>query len=534
MVSGTAASSTAAGDAVNSAGAYVGSLLARVARHAATQPTSPAVRDDRGRAFSYPGLWEAAGEIADLFRACGAERGQVALMVLPNRAEYQAVFVGALRAGLVPATVPTTTSRRALTQMMDRVGARVVITNATPPASESLRTVRDAAASSRWLCDVVSVSDAGQVVAHGTHPGSVAQPADSALAHVMFTSSTTGEPKAVMHTEATLEALNAGFAERFELDASTSIFMPSPLGHSVGGIHGIRLALYLGAELVLQDTWDPRGALALVEETGAEFTAAATPFLRDLVDADAPSTGPKLASLRTFLCGGAQVPPRLLARCRTEFPNTFVTVLWGMTEGGVTTCVPGDGPERLEETAGRGLPGLELRILGPDGEVLPAGTEGELAMRGPGVFVGYLAQDDLYRQLMTPDGFFRTGDLAVLDDHGYVRITGRAKDLIIRGAVNISPVPTENVLAAHPEITDVAVVGAPDDRLGERICAVVTSRRELSLDEILAWCADQGLDKRQWPERLVNVPTFPRTAAGKIRKAQLRTELFQDYPQEPA
>lgn len=525
MVATSTAPTGSAGSRASGSGVARAALLGRVERHVAARPDAPAVRDDTGQALTYEALWSAAGEAAELFRSCGAERGQTVLMVLPNRAAYLAVFVGALRAGLVPATVPTTTSTGVLQHMLERVGARLVVADAA--ARPGLEAVREAASGSRWQCDVVSLDASGGLVPHGTQPGSVPVARASALAHVMFTSSTTGAPKAVMHTEATLAALNEGFAERFALDTTTPIFMPSPLGHSVGGIHGVRLALYLGCELVLQDAWSPRRALALVEETRAAFTAAATPFLRDLVEAEPPGPGPKLGSLKAFLCGGAQVPPRLLARCRDEFPHTFVTVLWGMTEGGVTTCVPGDGPERVEHTAGCGLPGLELRILSPAGQALPVGTEGELAMRGPGVFVGYFGQDDLYAQLTTPDGFFRTGDLASLDDHGYVRITGRAKDIIIRGAVNISPVPTENVLAAHPDIIDVAVVGAPDERLGERICAVVTARRELTLDDVVAWCSDQALDKRQWPERLISVADFPRTAAGKIRKVQLRTELFE-------
>ncbi|MDE0498363.1 MAG: AMP-binding protein [Acidimicrobiaceae bacterium] len=149
----------------------------------------------------------------------------------------------------------------------------------------------------------------------------------------------------------------------------------------------------------------------------------------------------------------------------------------------------------------------------------------ELVMRGPGVFNGYYRQPELYAADMVGDGWFRTGDLARIDADGYVSITGGLKDLIIRGAVNISPVETENAIAAHPEVVGVAVIGWPDERLGERICAVVHARVPLSLDEVLACCAEQGLPRRCWPERLVNVDGFPRTAAGKIRKQQLRDEL---------
>jgi acyl-CoA synthetase (AMP-forming)/AMP-acid ligase II len=330
-----------------------------------------------------------------------------------------------------------------------------------------------------------------------------------------------------MHSDDTLATLNRQFAERFDLSDTTPIFMPSPLGHSVGSIHGARLAMWAGAPLILQPEWDPVGALTLVERYGAHFTAAATPFLSDLLDVEWSGERPKLAGLKWFLCGGTQVPPSMVRRARREFPETSVTPLWGMTEGGLTTCLGDEStPTQTEETVGVGLPDLELRVLTDDGTLLPAGA-GELAMRGPGVFLGYLGQEDLYREQLTGDGFFRTGDLACIDAEGYVSITGRVKDMIIRGGVNISPVRTENVTASHPAVSGVAVIGWPDERLGERLCAVVSVRDDPpTLKALIAFCADQSLERRGHPERLVLVDDFPRTAAGKIRKRQLLADLL--------
>ena len=256
----------------------------------------------------------------------------------------------------------------------------------------------------------------------------------------------------------------------------------------------------------------------------ADFTAAATPFLLDLVNARWDGREPKLAPLRSFLCGGAQVPPALLRRSCTEFPDTFVTPLWGMTEGGLTTCVADSTIEQVENTVGVGLPGLELRTLDAGMRLQTEGS-GELVMRGPGVFNGCYGQPDLYDEHIIGDRFFRTGDLARIDSDGYVSITGRHKDLIIRAGVNISPVDTENTIAAHPDVGGVAVIGWPDERLGERICAVVQASAPLDLDEVITFCAEQRLPRRHWPERLMQVDHFPRTAAGKIRKQQLRDEL---------
>ncbi len=472
-------------------------------------------------------LWQLAGQMADELLAQGVQPGQVILIYLPNNAAWMIAFIASLRIGLIPATLPITTTIEHLEYIIDLTHPTLIVTcehyrndlSAEIATQASINAVGspgvvvlDDEGASRWLLE--PEQDAPLASIEG-------------LAHMMFTSSTTGPPKAVMHTDNTLATLNRQFAERFLLDEHSPIFMASPLGHSVGAMHGARLSMWLGTQLVLQYSWDPQDALRLIEQYQAAFTAAATPFLVDLVDATWEQDTPKLASLRAFLCGGAQVPPELVQRARRELPNTFMTPLWGMTEGGLTTCLPSSPSEKVENTVGIGLPDLEVRILGADNNALGVDEVGELAMRGPGVFFGYFAKDELYESLLTEDGFFRTGDLASIDEDGYVSIRGRLKDLMIRGGVNISPVMTENTLMAHPQVRSVAVIGWPDDRLGERLCAVIlTHGTAPSLDELIAFCSKQGLHRRFLPERLFVVDAFPRTAAGKIRKQQLKQELI--------
>ena len=469
-------------------------------------------------------LWLLAGKAAGEIRDSIGPGRRVVVLHLPNCTAWVTMFLAVLRAGHVPATPPVTTPEAHLRHIFDLIQPALVVCD-----SRDRRALADEAA---WRAASGAAIGVGVAVAEGASltvqraasgsAGTVHVP--ESTAHLMFTSSTTGPPKAVSHSEDSLATLNLQFAERFALSSETPIFMPSPLGHSVGAIHGARLSTFLGAPLVLQDAWDASAALNLVARHRAAFTAAATPFLADLVDAPWPGPEPKLGPMRSFLCGGAQVPPALIRRCRTEFPNTFVTPLWGMTEGGLTTCVAGSTETQVENTVGVGLPGLELRTLDA-GMRLQASGAGELVMRGPGVFNGYYGQPELYAEHIIGDGFFRTGDLARIDPDGYVSITGRHKDLIIRGAVNISPVETENAIAAHPDVVGVAVIGWPDKRLGERICAVVQASAPLDLDNVVAFCAERGLPRRYWPERLVQVDHFPRTAAGKIRKQQLRDEL---------
>ena len=489
-----------------------------------------AVADATSRRLSHGMLWREAGRLAKRLQEGGIGRGDIVILLLPNIVDGQIAFVALLRLGAIPASLPTRTDPETLAHAVRLTGARALVSLERHGTARLGDIAREAASTCGHESGVFLFDDS--VGTWWTMPanGRALLPDSAAdLAHIMFTSSTTGRPKAVMHSDDTLAALHVGFTERFSLGPDAPIFLASPLGHSIGAIHGLRMSLHTGAPLVLQDAWDPERALEAIEEFGCAFTAAATPFLKDLVEASWPRPTPKLAPLRSFLCGGAQVPPSLMEAAEAQFPNTFVTVLWGMTEGGLVTCVRESPREKLMSTAGIGLPGLELRCLAPGGDTLPAGGEGELAMRGPGVFIGYFGQQDLYESLITEDGFFRTGDLARIDADGYVRITGRLKDLIIRGGVNISPAPIENVLADHPDVDAVAVIGHPDERLGECICAVVVPDGAApSLDDLVAYAQARRLPKHHCPEVLRIVDTMPMTPAGKIRKADLRATVIGD------
>jgi len=503
-------------------------LVDRFESHVASGPDDLAVISGSDT-LSRSDLWNAAGEAAEQIRTAVGDARRVVVVHLPNTTSWLVMFLAVLRAGHVPATAPVTTEARHLRHIFELVKPALAISVSHHRRASPVEAIREAAARTGGVAVGLADRTSLDVQSTGSGPKGTDH-VPEATAHLMFTSSTTGPPKAVSHSEDSLATLNRQFAQRFDLGPRTPVFMPSPLGHSVGAIHGARLSMFLGAPLILQDRWDATTALELVSRHRAAFTAAATPFLLDLANAPWRGAEPKLASLRSFLCGGAQVPPALIRRCRSEFPNTFVTPLWGMTEGGLTTCVDNSTHHQVETTVGIGLPGLELRVL--DAEMrLKASGAGELAMRGPGVFNGYFGQPELYAEHLVGDGFFRTGDLARIDADRYVSITGRVKDLIIRGAVNISPVETENTIAAHPDVAGVAVIGWPDERLGERICAVVQATAPLDLDQIVAFCAEHGLSRRYWPERLELVDRFPRTAAGKIRKPELRRDLLDRVPE---
>jgi cyclohexanecarboxylate-CoA ligase len=356
------------------------------------------------------------------------------------------------------------------------------------------------------------------------------RPTPSDVTTVLFTSGSSGEPKGVMHSSNTIGAQNVTVAPIFGLGPDDVIFMGAPLGYSAGLAHGVRQAINLGATLVLQESWDGDRALETMARHKATFTMTTPALLRDLLFSERlAALADELTSLRLIFCGGTYVPSELLRQAREILPATHTTVIWGMAEGTGAACRPGTPESRVLTTDGEPFLGTELRILRPNGDDAPAGEEGELVMRGPQLFLGYLnAPDDLNEESFLPGGWFRTGDVARIGEDGFIKITGRSKELIIRGGENISPAEIEERLLCDPRIRQLAVVDMPDERLGERVCACVVSA-DGSADLTLADLADiarrQGLAKHKWPERLELMEALPLTAAGKIRRPALREYL---------
>ena len=503
-------------------------LSSRYARRSVGRDGELAVIDNHGASLTHRELAVAANLFASQISNLGLPSRSRIILIAPNRAAWVVAFLGILKATCIPAPVPTTTDVKTLAYMIDLISSQLIVTLGDSSNRALVEHVTSACEQASVGCGLVMLEKSG-VVTCDRMPAGLAREefghingCEDELHQLGFTSSTTGKPKAVMHTSNTLNALHETFSARFALTSDTPIFMPSPLGHSVGSYHGARLSLYNASTLVLQDKWDAREAIALMAETGAKFTAAATPFLSDLLDCKS-FNGDCLRELSYFLCGGAPVPHVLLEQAQERFPNALFTNLWGMTEGGLVTCTDDCSQEKVINTNGIGLPGLELKILNPLGERCPTGAEGELVMRGPGVFIGYYNQPDLYSSLLTDDGFFRTEDLACMDAQGYLQITGRIKDVIIRGGVNISPIPIEDIFVRHPSVESAAVIGIPDDRLGERIGVVVLARDErLTLQELNDFALNAGLVKRHQAEVLFFVESMPLTAGGKVRKADLR------------
>ena len=353
------------------------------------------------------------------------------------------------------------------------------------------------------------------------------------VAQMLYTSGTTGEPKGVLHTYNTLFSNVRPYAERLQLGADDVVMMASPVAHQTGFLYGVLMPIYLQATAILQDLWDPRYAVKVAAAEKPTFTMASTPFLADLIDI-APQFPGQLDSLRVFVAAGAPIPGALVEKA-AQAVNARVVSAWGMTENGaVTTTYLEDPVSRASSSDGVVLPFMEVRVVDEQQQVLPAGQEGDLQVRGASNFVGYLKRPELYQ--MDSEGWFETGDLATIDKDGYIRITGRTKDVVIRGGENIPVVELENLLYKHPAIAAVALVGSPDPRLGERMCAYITLHggyTELSLEEVTQYLSAEGVSRNYLPEYLEVMAELPRTPSGKIQKFKLR-EMAEQLSLAPA
>ena len=343
---------------------------------------------------------------------------------------------------------------------------------------------------------------------------------------MMFTSGTTGQPKGVLHCQYSLDACVAVFLETVLVGAGPTVHMASTLGHQTGYLCGVRMPLTTGRTVVYQDAWDAAEFSRLIETHGINVSMGATPFLSDLLAV--PDLAERdLSSFERFLCAGAAIPIPVLERARELLPCDVLPG-WGMTEVGLMTVGrPGDPFEHLL-TDGRAAPHTEVRVIDDDGKPV-IGEEGDLQCRGHVAFIGYLQGRDV-TEAAWPDGWFDTGDRAIMAESGHIRISGRTKDLVIRGGENIPVKEVEDVLLGHPAVQAVAIVGRPHERLGEIACACVIPADPASpptLADLTDLLAAEDVTRQFWPEAVHVVSEFPMTPSGKVQKYLLRQQIVE-------
>lgn len=486
------------------------------------------------RRFTYRELATMADRIAVGLHRLGVGQNDVVACQLPNWWQFTLMYLACSRIGAVMNPLMPIFRERELSFMLAHGEAKVFVVPKRFRDFDHEQMALDLQAQLPQLKHVVTIDGTGDnsfdkllagpawenepdardvLTRHRPGPDDVTQ--------LIYTSGTTGEPKGAMHSANTLMSNILPYAERMALGENDVVLMASPMAHQTGFMYGLMMPIMLRASAVLLDVWAPRKAIELIRDEQVTFTMASTPFLTDLAKNVADS-GQPVPSLKTFLCAGAPIPGPLVEQARAALGANVVSA-WGMTENGaVTTTLPGDDPSRSVNTDGVPLNGVEVRVVDDAGDAMPTGEPGRLLLRACSNFGGYLKRPQWNNT--DAEGWFDTGDLARLDEQGYIRITGRSKDVIIRGGENIPVVEIESLLYKHPAVQQVAVVAYPDERLGERACAVVVPKpgHEIDLASVVSFLKDNKVALNYIPEKLIVSDAMPATPSGKIQKFKLR------------
>ncbi len=497
-----------------------------------------AVRQDTGevRRFTYRQLAALTDRMAVGLSRLGVGRNDVVAMQLPNWWQFSLLYLACSRLGAVLNPLMPIFRERELSFMLKHGEAKVLVVPRQFRNFDHEAMARSLQPQLPSLKHIVIVDGGGSddFDALLTRPEwerqpdaqrilTANRPGPDDITQLIYTSGTTGEPKGVMHSANTLMANIIPYAERLKLGKDDIILMASPMAHQTGFMYGLMMPIILRASVVLQDVWNPAKAAELVRQEGVTFTMASTPFLTDLTRA-VSETG-AVPSLKIFLCAGAPIPGQLVEQARRTLGAKIVSA-WGMTENGAVTLIRLEDDDILAFTTdGCALPGAEVRIIDAEGKTLPPGEIGRLVVRSCSNFGGYLKRPQWNGT--DADGWLETGDLARMDANGYIRISGRSKDVIIRGGENIPVVEIEALLYKHPAVSQVAIVAYPDERLGERACAVIVPKADQTIDfaAMTEFLKLQKLAAQYIPERLIVRDTMPATPSGKIQKFRLREML---------
>ncbi|MFT4988282.1 MAG: cyclohexanecarboxylate-CoA ligase [Acidimicrobiales bacterium] len=520
-------------------------LVDRFTKHAETRADSPIVIDRQGTM-----TWrEAKIQVDHLTRGLveiGVRQSDVVQIQLPNQREFLLLVLAIERIGAVVNPIAPIFRTNEVAVMSELARPTVVVT------VDSFRgfALADMHVALReqapWVQTIVRVPTSNTTSSDASPPPTTSpdtmawsellatgagsllsdqaldlmRPSVNDVCELIFTSGTTGQPKGVMHTQNTLNATSDLWLDRVAPDCSV-FHMASTLAHQTGYLYGVRAPITAGGCVVYQEVWDPVEFAQQIESHHIEASMGATPFLADLLDVEG-LTERDLSSFKSFVCAGAPIPLPVLERARDELP-CIVLPGWGMSETGLSTIGQRHDPFDKLSTDGLILPGNLVRVVDESGVPVDTGVEGDLQFQGSEIFVGYAQGRELTESCFR-DGWFDTGDRAILDDDGYLSISGRTKDIIIRGGENIPVKEVEDVLLRHPNVINVAIIAKPHPRLGEVGCAVVLPHGDPpTLVALTNFLDEHQVTKQFWPEALIIVDEFPMTPSGKIQKFQLRS-----------
>lgn len=509
---------------------------------ARAMPDKIAVVDNHGASYTYSALDHAASCLANWMLAKGIESGDRIAFQLPGWCEFTVIYLACLKIGAVSVPLLPSWREAELVWVLNKCQAKMffaptLFKQTRPvdlilPLQNQLPQLQQIVGVDK-LAPATSSLSLSQIIADNTSLTTAITTHGDELAAVLFTSGTEGLPKGVMLTHNNILASERAYCARLNLTWQDVFMMPAPLGHATGFLHGVTAPFLIGARSVLLDIFTPDACLALLEQQRCTCMLGATPFVYDLLNLLEKQPA-DLSALRFFLCGGTTIPKKVARECQQR--GIKLLSVYGSTESSPHAVVNLDDPlSRFMHTDGYAAAGVEIKVVDDARKTLPPGCEGEEASRGPNVFMGYFDEPELTARALDEEGWYYSGDLCRMDEAGYIKITGRKKDIIVRGGENISSREVEDILLQHPKIHDACVVAMPDERLGERSCAYVVLKaphHSLSLEEVVAFFSRKRVAKYKYPEHIVVIEKLPRTASGKIQKFLLRKDIMRPLTQD--
>jgi cyclohexanecarboxylate-CoA ligase len=518
-----------------------------IATQAAAQPDKVFVFDST-TSFTFAQLRDEMLRVAVGLHRLGVERGDRVVVQLPNWTEFVLAAAAISRLGAVMVPVMPIYREAEVSYVVEHSGAIAAITCESVKDFSYLQMYAAVQAERPEQLRHLVVTRPGQPGAHGTAMTRatvfsslvVDGDLDSLAAEIgpapgpdepfviVYTSGTTSKPKGCHHTYNTVRASAAAIGASLDYADTDVQFGPSPITHSTGLVTSVVLPLINGASSHLMEAWEPKEAMERIREHGCTVAVTATAFLQMMMTVHDPAAH-DLSSMRYWVCAGAPIPGSVVDAATKMLGGGRILSLYGRSENFLTTmCTSSDPSERSATSDGRALAGASVKVVDALGDQVPPGVEGDIAYRGPSHMIGYYADPAQTDALFTPDGFSRSGDLGFMDEEGFVRVTGRTKDIIIRGGLNISAREIEDLLLDHPAIGSVVAVGMPDGRLGERVCVYVvpaSGHDAPSLEDVATFLRERHVATPKLPERLEVVDTLPMTATGKVQKHVLRADI---------
>ncbi len=503
------------------------SLWELVARRAGDTPNSVMVVDENGRSLTFGAYLGAAERVAAGLARLGVGEGVNVSWELPTWIESLVLVAALSRLGAVQNPLIPIYRAREVGFIIRQTRARVLVVPSVWRGFDYRSMAEQIAAGE----DDLRVLVADRALPEGEprelppEPPAPPSPGELPVRWVFFTSGTTSDPKGAQHTDRTVMAAAEGMNAALEIGPDDCGALVFPLTH-IGGITWLFSTLMSGCRQVVVETFDPATTIPLMASQGITLAGAGTPFhLAYLAEQRKTPGRPLFPRVRAFPGGAAPKPPQLHYDIKAEMGGAGVVSGYGLTECPILSMNKATDPDdKLADTEGTVTPGVTLKVVNLEGRVAGAGEEGELRVTGPQLFRGYL-DASLDADAFDEEGFFRTGDLGTCDEEGFVAITGRLKDVIIRKGENISAKELEDLLYLHPGVADVAVIGLPDPKVGERCCAVIAPKeasRPISFEQMVAFLKDRNIMVQKLPEQLEIVTEIPRNPSGKILKHRLR------------